>query len=70
MVAFLVGVGLGALIVFLLSWDAHYSLLEDNRDLRREVGEFREQELNQVLARVAVMSLEAHTDVPVNVKVN
>ena len=50
MITFFAGLGLGALIVFLLSWGAHYSLLEDNRDLKREVMEFRSQELERLLA--------------------
>ena len=62
MIGFFVGLGLGALIVFLLSWAAHYTLLEDNRDLKREVMEFRNQELDRLIADVALRCIERPTN--------
>ena len=66
MIGFLVGLGLGAVIVFLLSWAAHHTLLGDNRDLKREVMEFRNQELERLLADVAVRCIERPTNVRCN----
>ena len=66
MIAFFVGLGLGAVIVFLLSWAAHHTLLEDHRDLKREVIEFRNQELERLLADVALRCTERPTDSRVN----
>ena len=66
MIAFFVGLGLGALIVFLLSWAAHYTLLGDNRDLKREVMEFRNQELDRLITDVALRCIEPPTEPRVN----
>ena len=66
MIGFLVGLALGAVIVFLLSWAAHHTLLGDNRDLRREVMEFRNQELERLLADVSLRCIERPTDSRVN----
>ena len=66
MIAFLVGLALGAVIVFLLSLAAHYTLLDENRQLKREVVEFRDQELERLLTDVAIRCIER----PKNVKCN
>ena len=62
MIAFLVGLALGAVIVFLLSLAAHYTLLDENRQLKREVVEFRNQELERLLADVAMQCIERPTN--------
>ena len=62
MIVFFVGLGLGALIVFLLSWAAHHTLLGDNRDLKREVMEFRNQELDRLIADVALRCIDRPTN--------
>ena len=64
--SFLVGLTLGALTVFLLSWAAHLTLLEDNRDLRCEVAEFRDREMDRLIADVALRCAERPTDSRVN----
>ena len=61
MIAFFVGLGLGALIVFLLSLGAHYSRLEYHRNLKREVAEFRNQELDRLIADGALRCTERPT---------
>ena len=55
-----IGFILGAVVVYLLSLAAHYTLLTDLRKLREENARLRNAALDRLLAKVAVESLEGH----------
>ena len=59
-IPFLIGIAFGAVVVFLLSWAAHYTLLNDLRVLREQNAQLRNAALDRLLAKVAVESLEGH----------